>query len=135
MSRQEIMLIYDKQCPFCDHYCRLVRLRESVGSLILVDAREDTEVMDEITEAGLDIDQGMVLKMDGRLYYGDDAIHVLALLSSRSSVFNRLNFWAFRSAKRARLLYPMLRGCRNFLLKLLGKTKINNLSRPDNTHF
>ncbi|EPC04631.1 hypothetical protein L861_04740 [Litchfieldella anticariensis FP35 = DSM 16096] len=135
MSRKEIVLVYDEQCPFCDHYCRLVRLRESVGSLTLVDARQDTAIMEEITEAGLDIDQGMVLKMDGRLYYGDDAIHMLALLSSRSGIFNRLNYWFFRSAKRARFWYPVLRACRNFLLKLLGKTKVNNLAFQDNERF
>lgn len=135
MSGQEIMLVYDKQCPFCDHYCRLARLRESVGSLTLVDAREDSAIMDEITEAGLDIDQGMVLKMNGRLYYGDDAIHMLALLSSRSGAFNRINYWLFRSPARARVLYPMLRACRNLLLKLLGKTKVNNLALRDNERF
>jgi predicted DCC family thiol-disulfide oxidoreductase YuxK len=29
----ELLLIYDKQCPFCDHYCRLVRIRAAVGTL------------------------------------------------------------------------------------------------------
>ncbi|MFC3285083.1 DCC1-like thiol-disulfide oxidoreductase family protein [Litchfieldella rifensis] len=135
MTRQEMLLVYDKQCPFCDHYCRLVRLRDSVGSLTLVDAREDTEIRDEITAAGLDIDQGMVLKIGDRLYYGDDAIHVLALMSSRTDAFNRINYWIFRSSRRARWLYPVLRSCRNFLLKLLGKTKVNNLALKDNERF
>ncbi|GHC33213.1 DCC1-like thiol-disulfide oxidoreductase family protein [Aidingimonas halophila] len=132
---QEAVLVYDTQCPFCDQYCRLLRLRDSVGEIRLVDARQASDIMEEITRAGLDIDQGMVLKLDDRLYYGDDAIHALALMSSRSGMFNRLNYWIFRSPRRARWLYPVLRYCRNRLLRLMGRTKVNNLARPDNTHF
>lgn len=135
MAGQEVVLVYDKQCPFCDHYSRLVRLRESVGTLMLLDAREASREMELITAAGLDIDQGMVLKVGDRLYYGDDAIHALALLSSRSGLFNRINHWVFSSHQRARVLYPLLRMCRNLLLHLLGKTKVNNLSRPGNDRF
>ena len=40
MAKEEILLVYDKQCPLCDNYCRMVRLRESVGELRLIDARE-----------------------------------------------------------------------------------------------
>ena len=69
----------------------------------------------------------MVLKVDDVLYYGPDAIGALSLLSSRSGIFNRVNHWIFRSSARAKLLYPLLRDCRNLALKMLGRTKINNL--------
>ena len=91
--------------------------------------------MDDVTAVGWDIDQGMVLKVNDVLFYGADAIHGLALLGSPVGVFNRLNYWLFSSKKRATLLYPVLRGCRNLLLKVLGKTKINNLKRPGNERF
>ena len=97
MNKKPIYLVYDKQCPLCENYCQLVRIRESVGELVLVDARIDSEIMQQITEAGLDIDQGMVLKMEDNLYYGADAIHAISLISSRSGFFNRLNYWLFRS--------------------------------------
>jgi len=135
MTDKQIMLIYDKECPACDFYCQIVRIRQSVGELVLIDARENPDVLQEISAKGLDIDQGMVLKMDGQLYYGADAIHLLALLSGRSGVFNRLNYWLFRSKKVAAILYPILRSCRNLLLKILGKTKINNLKQEDNEEF
>jgi predicted DCC family thiol-disulfide oxidoreductase YuxK len=131
----EILLVYDKECPACDAYCRLVEVPPSVGRLTLVDARDRTPVMEEITRAGLDIDQGMVVKMDGKIYYGSDAINVLALVSSRSGFFNRLSHYAFRSTTMAHLLYPPLRVARNFLLKILGKTKINNLRVDRNDRF
>ncbi|QRV25642.1 DCC1-like thiol-disulfide oxidoreductase family protein [Marinomonas foliarum] len=135
MTDKQILLIYDKECPACHFYCQVVRIRQNVGELVLIDAREHPEVLKEITAQGLDIDQGMVLKMAGQLYYGTDAIHLLALLSGRSGVFNRLNYWLFSSKKVAALLYPILRSCRNVLLKILGKTKINNLKQDGNDRF
>lgn len=132
---QKIVLVYDKECPACDNYCRMVRIREDIGELVLLDARAPNAVLDEITALGWDIDQGMVLKMDHQLYYGADAIHALALISSRSGFFNRLNYWMFKSKRLARIFYPLLRALRNLLLKLLGKTKINNLGINNNTNF
>jgi len=101
----------------------------------LMNARENTAVMGDITRQGFDIDQGMVLKVDGVLYYGADAIHALSLMSSASGAFNRINHWIFRSKSRSRLLYPLLRSGRNVLLKALRKTKINNLQVPGNNRF
>lgn len=131
----QILLVYDKECPLCDNYCQMVRIRESVGELKLIDARDPGDIMGEITAAGLDIDQGMVLKMGDSLYYGSDAIHMLSLISSQSGLFNRLNYWLFRSRTISRVLYPVLRFFRNLLLKLLGKTKINNLGLEGNDRF
>ncbi|WP_331343865.1 DCC1-like thiol-disulfide oxidoreductase family protein [Cellvibrio sp. UBA7661] len=130
-----IILVYDKECPACDNYCQVVRIREDVGELILLDAREPSAVMDEITALGWDIDQGMVLKMGSQLYYGSDAIHALALISSRSGFFNRMNYWLFKSKFLSHIFYPVLRLLRNLLLKLLGKSKINNLHLSNNSHF
>ena len=135
MAKEEILLVYDKQCPLCDNYCRMVRIRESVGELRLIDAREGGVVMDEITARGWDIDQGMVLKMGEQLYYGSDAIHALALISSRSGMFNRFNYWLFKSRTLSHVFYPVLRFFRNLLLKFLGRTKINNLKLENNARF
>ncbi len=134
-DREEILLVYDKQCPVCDSYCRLVRVEEAAGDLKLIDARESSDALDEITDLDLDIDQGMVLKKGREIHYGANAIHELALISSRSGRFNRLNYLLFSSRRLSRILYPALRGCRNLLLKILGKTKINNLGRDNNERF
>ncbi|MDZ7661833.1 DCC1-like thiol-disulfide oxidoreductase family protein [Thiohalophilus sp.] len=135
MQHPEILLVYDKECPLCHAYCQLVRIRESVGDLRIVDARQNSEILREITDNRLDIDQGMVLKMGDKLYYGADAIHMLALISQRSGVFNRFNYWLFSSKRLSQVLYPVFRFFRNLLLKALGKTKINNLDIPGNEKF
>lgn len=132
---QDILLIYDKECPACSYYCNLARIRESVGKLVLVNARDGGPVMDEITAAGLDIDQGMVLKVGDKLYYGADAIHTLSLLGTRSGVFNRLAYLLFRSGTLSAVIYPVLRSCRNLLLKILRRSKVNNLGIDNNENF
>lgn len=130
-----LLLVYDKDCPACQNYCIMVRIKESIGRLELVDAREDTPIMREITDAGFDIDDGMVLKMGDQLYYGADAVHALSLISSRSGIFNRLNYWVFKSERVSRLFYPVLKTGRAILLKILRKKKINNLNFSDNDRF
>lgn len=135
MPHSPILLIYDKQCPACRYYSRLLRIRESLGDLQLINARENSEIMQEITARGLDIDQGIVVKIDNQFYYGADAVHALALISSRSGLYNRLNYGIFKSKNLSRYLYPLLRAMRNLLLKLLGKNKINNLGIEGNDRF
>jgi predicted DCC family thiol-disulfide oxidoreductase YuxK len=117
-------IVYDGQCPFCSRYVQLLRLRESLGAVRLIDARQGGPIVEELQRAGVDLDEGMVLKLDDRLYHGHDCIHVLALLSTPSGLFNRINAAVFRSAPTARMLYPVLRVGRNAVLRLLGRGKI-----------
>lgn len=135
MDRERILLVYDRECPACNAYCQVVKIKGSVGDLEIVDARANSDVMKEISSQGLDIDQGMVLKVGEQLYYGSDAIHALALIGSRSGVFNRINYWIFKSKTVSSVLYPILRFFRNLLLIILGKSKINNLDIDDNDNF
>lgn len=124
-----IYIIYDDECPFCRSYCQLVRLRDAVGRVELVDARQPSVLMDEVTALGLDIDRGMVVKVGEQVFYGADAIHKLALLSTRSGLFNRLTYWMFQSKAVTSVLYPFLRDCRNLALWLMGVPMIKNLEK------
>jgi predicted DCC family thiol-disulfide oxidoreductase YuxK len=118
-------IIYDGQCPFCSRYVEFVRLRDSLGRVELVDARDGGPIVGEAVSAGLDLDDGMVLKLGDRLYHGDECIHMLALLSTPSGAFNRINAAIFSSRRVSRLLYPLLRAGRNATLRLLGRSKMN----------
>lgn len=122
-----VYVIYDDLCPFCRNYCQWLRMRDAVGKLILVDARKPSALMDEITARNLDIDQGMAVKIGDALYCGSDAIHIISLLSTTSGVFNRLMVRLFRSQKLAAVLYPLLRDCRNMILRLMRIPMIENL--------
>lgn len=131
----DIQVVYDRQCPVCEFYCQRIDVDPAVGKLRRIDAREDSDIMDQITALGLDIDEGMVVKAGDTIYYGSDAINLLARKSSRTGFFNRLAAATFRSAKVARHIYPLLKTCRNLLLKLLGRRRINNLEQPGRDRF
>lgn len=129
MNQPEIILVYDEECPACRAYSRMVRIRKEIGVLKIINAREQSDIRDRITAAGLDIDQGMVLELGGRLYHGRAAMHILALISSRTGWLNRLNYWLFKSRMVSAIVYPVLLSLRNLLLRLRGVRKINNTDR------
>ena len=130
-----IEVVYDKECPICEFYCQRIDVRESAGELVRVNARDDSEIMSEITELGLDIDEGMVVRVGDELHYGADAIHALAQLGSEKGFVNNAARLGFGSRRVARLLYPFFKILRNLLLKILGKTRINNLQRAGKDRF
>lgn len=117
-------LIYDGGCPFCARFVRYARLQEAMGPLALIDARNGGKERAEVDRQGFDLNDGMVLKLDGRFYHGADCVHLLALLSTRSGLFNRALYAAFRSPSLARLLYPVLRTGRNGVLLLLRRRRL-----------
>src|SRR3546814_14829267 len=79
----DILLVYDMECLACDTYCRWVRLRPYEGRLHLVNARESTAVMEEVTMARLDLDRGRVVRTGGRLYEGNGDINTPSLVGTR----------------------------------------------------
>lgn len=117
-------LLYDGECPFCSRYVRHVRLREAIGPIMLANAREHAPLLEEVRRLGFDVDTGMVLKLDGNYYHGADCIHALALLTTPSGWFNRLNSLVFKSSTAAKVLYPVLRTGRNLTLRLLGRARL-----------
>lgn len=118
-------LVYDGECPVCNAYVRVVRFKEAAGEVRLVNARDGGPIVDRIADAGLDLDEGMVLCYGGRYYHGADCIHMLAMLSSSSGILNRVNAALFRSPTVSKVLYPVLRFGRNTLLKLLGRSPLD----------
>ncbi|MBR9909046.1 MAG: DUF393 domain-containing protein [Gammaproteobacteria bacterium] len=126
-----IVIVYDGECPFCSSYVTLVRLRETVGQIVLLNAREDIgEIAAEIRREKLQLDEGMAVKYRQHWYHGAAAIQLLAQLGSTDNGFNKLNRWLFRSTLASRVLYPVLRFFRNLTLRLLGRKKLNNLQEP-----
>ena len=113
-------LIYDGDCPFCSNYARYLRIKDEVDEFVLVDARSGGPLVDEVRNLPHDLDQGMVLKMNGRYYVGHEALNVLALLSDKRGGFNRLNRLLFNSPLVAKFAYPLLRSARWLALKAKG---------------
>lgn len=117
-------LLYDGECPFCSRYVAHARLTAAAGPVALIDARLRPDLVRLHAAEGMDINEGMILRLDGNTWFGGDVLNRLALLSTRSDAFNRLNAAVFRHPRLSRLLYPLLRGGRNAALRLLGRGRI-----------
>jgi predicted DCC family thiol-disulfide oxidoreductase YuxK len=117
-------LVYDGECPFCSRYVALLRLRESVGPIELVDARSDAAIVRWLFERGYDLDEGIAFVDRGKVWFGSDCLNRLALMATPSNLFNRINAAVFRSPRLSAALYPLLKGCRNLVLRLLGRDRI-----------
>jgi len=119
-----ITVLYDGQCPFCSSWVSMIRLRDTVGRVEMVDARSDDPRITEAIAAGHDLDEGMVVIWQGRHFHGRDAVHLLATLSAPQGVLNGVQRLVFRSPRRASLAYPILARGRRLFLRLAGRPSI-----------
>lgn len=109
MSR--VRVLYDGDCPFCSAYARLARLRRR-HDVELVDAREAGELVRELRERGYDVDEGMIVLVDGEVHHGDDAAAFLELESGGGRL---------ASSGLVRNLYPFVYRLRALALRFLGR--------------
>ena len=123
-------IVYDGECPYCSRFVEMLRLRAAIGDVKLVNARDDHPIVAWIREKKIDLNEGLVFIQNGKVSHGHECIHKIALLTSPSDAFNRLNALIFRSDTAARLLYPILRFGRNTTLKLLGRRKLDSAAAP-----
>ncbi len=125
----KVWLVYDGECPLCSNYAQFLELRQSVGELILVDARQGGPIVEDIRRLPHDLNDGMVVKIGERFYIGHEALNVLARLSESRGAFNGINRWMFGSAAAARLGYPWLKLGRRIVLRLKGVSPIGESAR------
>ncbi|MEE4349341.1 MAG: DCC1-like thiol-disulfide oxidoreductase family protein [Pacificimonas sp.] len=132
-AEEPIVIVYDGDCPFCTAYVKMARLKKAVGPVELVDAREPHPVVAEIEALGLDLDEGMAMKLDGEILHGDEVVHRLSLMTTPNAGLNGLAAKILKDRRRAKLLYPWLRAGRNLALALLGKRKIGAAKKDGGT--
>ena len=124
-AASEAWLVYDGECPACRNYARFLDARRAAGGdFVLVNARDGGVIVDEIRNLGYNLDDGMVLKMNGRHYFGADALSALASVSAPRGAFGIVHRALFASPRAARIGYPLLKAGRRALLKILGKKGI-----------
>ncbi len=112
MAKAILHIVYDGDCPFCSGYVALLRLREQYD-VRLVDARKEPAVA---ARYGLDLNEGMIVELDGTVHHGARAMSLLARLSGTRN--------PLRSERVASAVYPFFRFGRNVALKVLGRSQI-----------
>jgi predicted DCC family thiol-disulfide oxidoreductase YuxK len=118
-------LLYDGECPACRAYVAMARLRRLYPDLRLLDARTEPDLVAELRGKGYEINEGMVLCLDGVIHFGAEATRMIALLGRATpSRWRRATLGAIGTAPWARRLYPWLNRARGVLLRLLGRGRI-----------
>ena len=128
-SENEIWFVYDGECPICHMAATMYKIQKNVGQLHVVDARTEKNhpLLQEIRQAGMNLDMGMVIKYKSRLFHGRDALALMAKIGSKTDWFNNLNRTLFQNKLFASLSYPIMKAARNTALKFKGVGKIGNL--------
>ena len=115
-----LKIIYDGQCPLCEGYTSLYRIKKTAGQVELIDARKNPLLAQKLLKDGFHLDKGFVVEIGTERYHGAEAMHILAQMGSSSSFFNWLNIQIFRHKTLSKILYPVLRTSRYILLKILN---------------
>ena len=118
--QKKLYLIYDGDCILCRNTALAVRIKNALGNLETINARSNHPLVTEVLTQGYDLNEGIVVKYNDQLYHGADAMNFLALISSKSNFFNKLNAVIFKRKKLAHVVYPIFKTFRNLLLKLRG---------------
>lgn len=121
----KLHIIYDGKCFFCRHYISLLRLRERGYDAELISARESHPLVSQLRAEGYDLHRGMVVIDNETHYYGSQAIHHLASLTSGiQGIMLRMHYAIFKSATLSQLLYPLLLRVRLLTLYIRGIPKL-----------
>jgi predicted DCC family thiol-disulfide oxidoreductase YuxK len=118
-------LLYDGECPACSAYVAISRLHQLYPDLDVISARDTPQLVADLRRAGYEINEGMVLSLGGRLYFGPEATRMIAVLGrTRPSAWRGALLALIGTAPWARRLYPWLNRTRLLLLRLLGRGPI-----------
>jgi predicted DCC family thiol-disulfide oxidoreductase YuxK len=128
MSLNDIEVTYDGACPVCRSVVHRLKGRSDEQRISLIDARAAPDQVAKLAARGLDLDEGIVVKVGQSYFSGAEATRYLASLHAPAGWLERLFAWGFGSARRAAFVYPLFRAGRRLLLFLLGRTPIRKRS-------
>ncbi len=119
-DKNTLYLIYDGECPLCRSSAHALIIKKAVGDLVLINARDSHPLVTSAFERALDPDHGIIVIYNGQYYFGADATHFLALLSSSKGYLNKIAASLFRRPLLAKILYPIIKSVRRLLLHIKG---------------
>ena len=122
-SASNDFLLYDGECVYCRTYARKAKLRTPAGKrLPFIDARTVPQRVEELRRDGCDIEDGMILFLEGRRYQGAEAMEVLGAMATEPGWVNRLTRWIGSNSERTAFFYPWFQRLRKVTLWMSGKS-------------
>lgn len=121
-NRKTTEILYDGECPLCAYFAK--RVRNKSNNMDIINARKASELKAWVEEQNININKGLVVVDNNKIFSGYQA---LSLLANRlpTDTIPPLPIHFFRHPKISCLVYPVLKVIRLLLLKIRGKSKIN----------
>lgn len=117
---KQISLYYDDECPFCKEYSKYIKLRKKYDVQVL-NARESIEKIKTFKEKGFDINDGMIVELDGAIYQGADAAKLLDDCISKNKLIDKLISFFVKVPGFKQVIYPVILLFRRIVLKVSGR--------------
>lgn len=136
-EKKGVWFIYDGECPICKQAAKALRIKKTFGTLSTLDARAHTDdpLIDAINHKNLDLDEGMVIYVDGQFFHGKEALQFMAKYGEAHNIFMATLRSLFWSKILSRLMYPWMRATRNYLLRRKKVKRIDNLQLKNEPIF
>ncbi len=117
----EIIFIYDGECPFCNHFAKLLELKSSLPNLRILDGRKNVSRLTTLFKEGYDLNNGAILIREGEILHGSKALNfICSQIKEPNDALLELLRLIFTSKKRSNLLFPFLLFARRLVLSIKG---------------
>lgn len=126
MDKKKNHIFFDGECPFCKNYIKLQKFVESYKNIQLLNARNHKQLVKFYLEKGFNVDKGMILNINGKIFFGDEAIWYISKITTRENFFLKLQSVIFKNIFIAKLIYPILRLGRFTFFKIFSKKFITD---------
>lgn len=118
---KQIKLYYDDDCPFCKEYSKYIELRKKFD-ISLINARDDLEKMALFKDKGFDINSGMIVELDEKIYQGADAAIILDDCIKKDKLIDKILSFFVKLPGFKQVIYPVVLVFRKAILKIFGKS-------------
>lgn len=129
---EKMCLIYDRECPVCRYVAE--KYETENRDVNIVNARDDDEYLDRVTQMGLDINSGIVVIEGGEYYFAGKAVQRLATTKALPGLMGSIVGRAFRNSLFVKFLYPPLTLFRKILLRIIGVSLIRQHGLNEKCH-
>ena len=121
--KKSVEIYYDGGCPFCTYFVIFSKLNKQY-EVSMKNLRDFPDKVEEFKKDLYDVNDGMIVIFDNKIYHGHHAIYIITKLSDKKYFSSILYRVFFSNIFITRILYPILRFFRNITLKLLKRKKI-----------
>jgi hypothetical protein len=123
-NRSKDFVLFDGACSVCAGYIAMSGVGRSPEDPAPLDARQEPELVEAMRRQGLEVNDGMIARIEGKIYYGPEVTRLIAERATQISATKRGLLYVIGAAPWSRALYPLLVKARLLLLRLRGRALI-----------